>query len=81
MDLLRLVENGFHCDHNPVTAKMEQSSLPQVINITQPSHSSVAVPTAHQANQTAHFPDDLGYLSGRLCFLLLVNYDCTVSCR
>ena len=73
MDLLHLVENRFYCDHNTVTAKMEQSSLPQVIHIIRPSHSSVATPTTHKANQTAHFPDDLGRLSGRLCFWLLVN--------
>jgi len=55
MDLLRLVENGLHCDHNIVTAKMEQSSLPQVIHITQPSHCHVAIPTAHKAQQSGRF--------------------------
>jgi hypothetical protein len=55
MDLLRLVETRFHCDHNNVTAKMEHSSLPHVLHIIQPSRSHVAVPTAHMASQTGRF--------------------------
>jgi len=49
VDLLRLVENRFHGDHNTVTAKMEQSSLPQALHIIQPSQYHVAMPTAHKA--------------------------------
>jgi len=54
-NLLRLVENRFHCDHNNVPAKMEQISLPQVLQIIQFSHPHKAIPTAHKAKQSGRF--------------------------